>query len=261
MSGSKLANFKDRDRSYSTNLLWKSTGLSSSSCCLPASDQSTSPDWGRWSGRWRRVSLGRSVSERWTTAARSQSGGNLRSCYWRLPGGGFSFHQAVEVVQVIVWGQFLLRADTQGFGFQRTSEDGWKKNNNIRSKLRTSWSQRWRASHQVCKEDFPDWLMGSLWCCLPWSLMARSCPKINRHFLEHFLLKTVFPHIHTYNPYPIKGHLLVEPLQVVVPPFVRLLIGEIGKCGQAGPHLSEEPALDARWRRWSSTCCNDSPSQ
>lgn len=76
--------------------------------------------------------------------------------------------------------------------------------------------------------------------------MARSCPKITKRFLDHCLLKMVFPHFHTYNPQPIKGHLLVVPLQVVVPPLVRLVIGEIGKGGQTGPHLSEEPVLDAR---------------
>lgn len=47
------------------------------------------------------------------------------------------------------------------------------------------------------------------------------------------------------------------PLQVVVPPFVRFLIGEIRKCRQSGPHLRKEAVLDARRRhfqereRWS----------
>lgn len=47
------------------------------------------------------------------------------------------------------------------------------------------------------------------------------------------------------------------PLQVVVPPFVRFLIGEIRKRRQSGPHLSKETVSDARRRhfqqreRWS----------
>lgn len=56
-------------------------------------------------------------------AARGESGVSPGSCRRRLPGGGSGFHQAVQVVQVVVRGKLLLRAGTQRFGFQGTSED------------------------------------------------------------------------------------------------------------------------------------------
>lgn len=41
-------------------------------------------------------------------------------------------------------------------------------------------TEHWRGSYQVCKEDFPGWLTGSLWCCPPGNWMVRSCPKSNK---------------------------------------------------------------------------------
>lgn len=40
------------------------------------------------------------------------------------------------------------------------------------------------------------------------------------------------------------------PLQVVVPPLVRLLIGEVGKRRQTGPHLREDAVLGVSRRHF-----------
>lgn len=62
---------------------------------------------------------------------------------------------------------------------------------------------------------------------------------------------------HTYNPNAIERHFVVVPLQVVIPPFVCQVTGEVGICGQAGPHLEEdahgfqsELAVVPVWQWW-----------
>lgn len=45
---------------------------------------------------------------------------------------------------------------------------------------------------------------------------------------------------HTYDPYSIKWHFVMEPLKVVVPPFMCRVIREIRICCQTRPHLDED---------------------
>lgn len=44
----------------------------------------------------------------------------------------------------------------------------------------------------------------------------------------------------TYNPQAIKWHLLMKPLQVLIPPFMCHLIREVWKCCRTGPHLQDK---------------------
>lgn len=73
----------------------------------------------------------------------------------------------------------------------------------------------------------------------------------------------------TYNPKPIKGDISMEALQVLQPPLVCVLVGEVWEGSEAGPHLREgqrvmqseaSPAIGTKELSTSEESCPPAPT-
>lgn len=113
--------------------------------------------------------------------------------------------------------------------------------------------------HRGCKEGPPGcWADSRRWS-RPGSWTARSCPSkgeeaaVREGGATRQLSGVAAGH--TYDPQAIERDLLVEPLEVVVPPLVRRSVREVGVGRQAGPHLGgrgygEVGVLETGSRLW-----------
>lgn len=200
---------------------------------------------------------------------RSPVGGKLsrRSCS-RSPGllmGSDGLGQPVQAVQVVVRGEVLLAGGTNGSCLEASPEHACRGEEAVRASSgqpgRASpaaassvppASGRPRSAHLARTGASPGCCWGSRPGSPPRSWMARSCPgeRGSPRFwggpgrgagkeLGAASRSSAGGGSATHNPHAIEGHPVVEVLQHVVPPLVRLRVGEVWESRRAWPHLQE----------------------